>query len=626
MVTTCLGKLPIFLKEDNTKKPCLFCLLYFLTNQAKCYYPDHYDARQSRKPNANMPQEIDTRKRKFLKRTGEAIAAGITIAALSQAEQAYAAVEKLAGFRNRRKPVNSVISPFLDTQATTQSVSQRHPVTIQDTPTPDATVTALQKRILQDQAKQLETPPQNWLESNIATLIGFAGTAGTISVGIWQFNKNFRSDREKQAHQQAIDAASRNEQEQARILLEKNRQEDLKIEQKKRDEDRFFSVVAALGSPDAITRTGAAIMLRTFLDPKQKESYKRFYQQIFDLTVANLRLREINPDNPRPDSLDQALIRVFKDVVPLVIERLREGDEGEKIDLKSLLESPPRIALGRLVDPNAVATFRETQRKFLDASGVRLDGANLSGSDLRYIVLQNASLNKANLYEAHLDGATLDEASLNEVNLNGAQLTHTRLRKAVLNKAKLSDANLYGAILIGATLNEAKLPRANIRQANLNDAHLNDADLEDANLSGADLYGVHLKGANLKMANLKSAVLYGVSFREEGLYERDTKSAGFYEADLREANLESANLTEARLVHANLTGAKLTLATFNGADLSQANLSETNLFGANPESADRLEGTCMYNVKNYDGPLKIQQCKDKGADFKEPPQSGPINT
>jgi uncharacterized protein YjbI with pentapeptide repeats len=372
----------------------------------------------------NNPQEVDIGRRNLLVQATRLAGAGAATYALSKAEPAYAAVKKIAEFRDRREVRHSTNLPSLDTHVTTPSKSQGQSVNIQDTPTPDATVTALQKRILQDQANQLETPPSGWLEANIATLIGFAGTAATIGVGIWQFNKTLSNDRKNQADQHATDEANRQAQERERL-------NNLRIDRERRDEDRFQTIVSGMG------RTGAAIMLQTFLDPKYKESYQRFYQQIFNLSVAHLRLREVDPNNPQPDSLHQALIRVFKDSVPLMIELLNLDATATKPNL------------------DAEITLMYTPYRFLDARGVKLDGSDFFASILKYIYLSGASLTQANLQgtnleRAHLNGANLAHASLHGANLeraalNGANLTGTDLTWARFKDADLSEADLTGA-------------------------------------------------------------------------------------------------------------------------------------------------------------------------------------
>lgn len=129
-------------------------------------------------------------------------------------------------------------------------------------------------------------------------------------------------------------------------------------------------------------------MLRTFLRP----GYEQFYSQAFDLAVANLRLRNIDPGTPEPlNSLSQALIIVFKESFPLARESLK--DQG--------LQFNPQL---------------------LDATRIQLDKAYPSGADL-----ENAYMPEASLREADLDGTKLSGANLQKANLTKADLTKVTL-------------------------------------------------------------------------------------------------------------------------------------------------------------------------------------------------------
>jgi uncharacterized protein YjbI with pentapeptide repeats len=303
-------------------------------------------------------------------------------------------------------------------------------------------------------------------------LLGSLGTATTIGIGLYQFNKTLRNDRNKQRDQQALDEANRLTQEQGRLndlrIENERRREDQRIDREKRDEDRFQTVVSGLGSKDIEARTGAAIMLQTFLDPNYKESYQRFYPQIFNLTVAHLRLREVEPGNPQPDSLNQALIRVFKDSVPLMIELLNLEVVAAKSDLTSEL------------------TLMHAPYRFMDARGVRLDGADFFVSILKYIHLRGASLIQANLYGTNLERA----------DLGGVNLTRAYLRGANLERANLSGANLTGT------------------------------DLTWAKLKGADLSGADLTGANPETAHLSGAKMYNVKGYDDEVKCQQCKDQG----------------------------------------------------------------------------------------------------
>src|SRR6266566_5594519 len=139
-------------------------------------------------------------------------------------------------------------------------------VNVQETPTVDQTVTALQKEKLEHD--------NNWFWNNGSTLLSVLAIILTALFGLWRWRREQHTEREK------------------------------------RDEDRFQKAIEGLGSDRIEARVGAAIMLRTFLGT----GYQQFYSQTFDLAVAQLRPSKEIPDTPEPlDTLRQALITVFKE-------------------------------------------------------------------------------------------------------------------------------------------------------------------------------------------------------------------------------------------------------------------------------------------------------------------------
>ena len=360
-------------------------------------------------------------------------------------------------------------------------------VTVRATPTVDATGTALSKEQLTQQIKQLQLQNDRsiaawfWnvsatLGTIVAALLAVAGVLVTIVVN---FRQSTRS--QKEAHNKDLEdhkaERERRDEEQKRWLedhkAERERQDeeqqrwlkDQVAEREKRAEERFQSVVAGLGSEREEAKVGAAIMLRTFLQP----GYKQFYRQSFDLTVAHLRLRPVDPNTPAPrdlnaptpldpsesvplDPLSQALITVFKESFPLACKALMDQEKSQ-------------------FDPQS-----------LDASRIRLDNAYLVESDLKGIWMREAFLIKADLRKADLSEARLTKTCFGRANLRG-----TNLCKAYLYKADLRGAYLRGAYLRGAILRKADLRGAHLRGAHFNGANLNEADLNGAHLRGADL-------------------------------------------------------------------------------------------------------------------------------------------
>ncbi len=140
---------------------------------------------------------------------------------------------------------------------------------------------------------------------------------------------------------------------------------------------------------------------------KNKESYKRFYQQIFDLSVGFLRFREVDQNNPEPAPFYREIIRVFCESTPLVREMLRE-----MLHLQTLSQSD-------------VPNLENYQRKFINASHIHLENADLPLVDLKL-----ANLTGANLVAAYLGGADLSFANLTRADLSEADLTKANPEEA----------------------------------------------------------------------------------------------------------------------------------------------------------------------------------------------------
>ena len=325
-------------------------------------------------------------------------------------------------------------------------------VTVQATPTEDATVTALNKEKLAHEVQQLknrnEPDPLGWLRTNasifFSTLVVVIG--GLFGFWRWSVDRRDAQARELKDRRDAQDKEL----------------EDRKVEREKRAEERFQIVVSGLGSKDIEAKVGAAIMLRTFLKP----GYEQFYQQSFDLAVAHLRLRQVNANEPI-DSLSQALIRVFTESSKLVREELGPMEPRE-------------------------------YNKHLDAAHIRLDGAYLARVYLQNVWMRDASFIGANLHETNLHESDLIRANFQKADLKDADLS----------KAKLRIANLGGAILTRVNLIEADLYGADLTDANLHKANLSDANLEGTILKGTDLRGIKgLTKEQLEACKAKGAII-----------------------------------------------------------------------------------------------------------------------
>lgn len=310
-------------------------------------------------------------------------------------------------------------------------------VTVQVTPTEDATMTTLNKEKLTQEVQQLKNQnkpdPLGWLLTNasifLSTLVVVIG--GLFGLWRWRVDRQDEQARELKDRQDAQDKELK----------------DRKAEREKRAEERFQSVVESLGSTSTATQVGAAIMLRTFLRP----GYEQFYSQVIDLAVAYLWLRNIGTEPEPPDSFNQALIKVFRESFPLARDWPKQSSQ-----------SP-------------------------DALGVRLDRAYLVKSDLRSAFMPESHLRKANLVDARLSAINLRDA-----NLSGADLRRADLREANLRRADLKEANLIGADLSSANLSSADLSEANIEDV----LSLKDTDLRGVKgLSKEQLEACKARGA-----------------------------------------------------------------------------------------------------------------------------------
>ena len=356
-------------------------------------------------------------------------------------------------------------------------------VTVQATPTEDATVTALNKEKLVQEVQQLKN--QNaldlfgWLRTNAAILLSTLVVVIGGLIGLFRWFGDRHSEREKRA------------------------------------EERFQAVVEGLSGEKEEAKIGAAITLRTFLRP----GYEQFYTQTCDLAIAHLcptRTSNLpaDPNAPMPLTiLRQALIVVFKEAFPRARERIKKRRTLESSFLqriKALLQLKLREEWPGL--------------QSLDASYIQLDNAYLVKADLKQVWMQEASLRKANLSDADLREADLTRAHLREANLRGADLTKT---------------NLCEADLTGAHLNGAHLIKANLREADLSTAHLTAADLRGADLRGAHLCGADFNQADLSEADLTSADLHGANLSVTNLTKADLSKADLTSADLHWTKLEN---------------------------------------------------------------------------------------
>jgi uncharacterized protein YjbI with pentapeptide repeats len=352
-------------------------------------------------------------------------------------------------------------------------VSAARTVTVQATPTEDATVAALQKQQLVLQNKQLQQSEDRsfdaWLWNNAAAIVASFLSTLVVVIGALIGFRQWRTNRNDTLTKEANDRKEAQE-------------KDLRAQA----EERFKAAVTALGSENEATQVGGAILLQSFLNTADKKTYRRYYAQIFDIAVAYLRLpntslltedRERKPlspkDLPAPVQLTplrQALIAVFREAFTLA---------------------------------------REQGSRRLDATGIQLDHAYLVDADLKQAWVPYASLRKAEFAYASLQGAYLrgshfEGAEFVGANLKGANFTIAHLEGVNFNDAHLEEANLGGSHLKGAYFEDAHLKGAQLGNADLSGVHLNRTDLTDADLSNSNLEEANIEEAkSLKGTNLR---------------------------------------------------------------------------------------------------------------------------
>jgi len=351
-------------------------------------------------------------------------------------------------------------------------------ITVQPTPTEDATVTALNKEKLTREVAGQQRTWDNWLWSNAATILSsFLSTLIVVVgalFGFWQWRVGRKDTQNKEAED--------------RQAAQDKELKDRQDEREKRAEERFQAAVEGLSSERKEAKIGAAILLRTFLRP----GYEQFYTQTFDLAVAHLCPTETPhpPEDPEAPliltTLRQALIMVFKEAFPLA----RRQNAGSS--------------------------------QSLDASYIQLDNAYLVGADLKQAWMPLASLRKALLSFAQLEGAYLRHAQLEGGQFVSAQLKGANLTVAHLERANFNDAQLEEVYLRGSYLNGAYFRKALLKEAWLERVILTGADLSEANLSGA-----HLNGATIEDASsLRDTDLRGViGLKQEQLAACKAKGA-----------------------------------------------------------------------------------------------------
>jgi uncharacterized protein YjbI with pentapeptide repeats len=379
--------------------------------------------------------------------------------------------------------ISIAISVILFVLLAPVAVNQAVPVIHAQGPTrvADPTISVLEKKKLEQEVRKLELendPWRTWLTNLTPLIVVLGGLFGFIK---WRKEQRDR-ERDRLDQQTKIERDRREQQteiERDRREQRDKQREDQRQEREKRTEERFLRTVEGLGSRSPAMQTASAVMLRTFLQP----DYKQYHAQIFDLAVTQLRLirtiTHVNSPVP-PNALDQALITVFKESIPLVRAQMNADRTSDRY----------------LLDAAGVPLYSA------DLAGTNLDDVRMPGADLRFAELSNrrgkddyaiSSLCSANLDNADLSGAKLERVMFLWATLRGAQLKGANLKGSDSQRADLS-----GAILTDATLEDVDLRQAHLSGANPEKAQT---------LKGAHLYGVTgLSGEQRAACEAKGAI------------------------------------------------------------------------------------------------------------------------
>ncbi len=235
-------------------------------------------------------------------------------------------------------------------------------------------------------------------------------------------------------------------------------------------EERFASVLLALGDGSEAIQAGAAVSLLNFLS----EENRQFHQQVRSATLANLKVEQHKPT-------------VMKLLVCTFEQALRVADDLRPDEL--------------------------------DLSHAFLEDARLEG-----LTLDQAQLDEVKLNGARLCGSSLISARGRRAQLEKAQLTgeKTNLQNAQLYEVQANGGSFAGANLNNAHMENGDLRGANFRGARLQAAHLKGAQLNGAKFEGANVADTRFEGAKFDPSSLAS-LARAENWQKAHLSEEDKK-------------------------------------------------------------------------------------------------------
>lgn len=240
-----------------------------------------------------------------------------------------------------------------------------------------------------------------------------------------------------------------------KLINEKNLdRKQREMENLRNMDDKFISIITALGSERESIQASAAVSILSFLKPE----YQDFHNQVFMILLANLKIAHSK-------AIYNFLVEGFEKAVRLQLPSLKLQDKTYELDLS-------RAYLNRV-------NLSDCDLSYVDLGFTKLKYANLSGSKTS---LYRARGIEANLEKARLSDANMMEARFTKAKFMHAQFHKTNLVSAVLKEADLSYAQFYHASMQSAHLDGAILLDAKFEQANINDAFFIGAKFSEATL------------------------------------------------------------------------------------------------------------------------------------------------
>ena len=252
---------------------------------------------------------------------------------------------------------------------------------------------------------------------------------GGITVTIWRQSTENNRQKELDRYQRELDRKQR-EAESRRLLDEK-----------------FSSIIEALGSDQLSIKVSAAVSILTFLKPE----YEEYHEQVYLILLANLKIEQ-------DLQVNRLLVQGFEKAIRAILQKIDEPDEENALDLSG------------------------THLYRIDLSGLDLSYVDLAFADLRLANLKNCKLYRMSGYKTNFEKATLSHSNLNEARISQANLAEARI-----HDSNLVSANLKETILSGAQIYRSKLQSAHMEDAIMFDVHFEEANISDAFFSGAKM-------------------------------------------------------------------------------------------------------------------------------------------